>query len=724
MKYPFILFFRHKSYSAIDDFFIKNKEHLNCTIFFTNDKDDLNKLFNYNYQILITYSESKTEYVNDVASILPDRMINRWIHLDQEPSINIFNEMVNSCFINNCILDRVHVRPIFSIFTTTYNSYGKILRAYNSLKSQTLKDWEWVVVDDSPDDTHFKFLRETLLKDHRVRLYRKGENSGNIGNVKNEAVSLCKGKYILELDHDDAVLPDVLQDSTNVFNNNSEIGFIYMDCISLYENNNNHSFGDNVAKGYAGYYCQVINNKWVNVYITPNINNITLSHLTCCPNHPRIWRRNVLIELGNYSEFLPICDDYEIILRTALNTKIAKIHKVGYIQYMNDSNNNFSYIRNSEINRIGPSYIFNKYFNHFDINNKMKLLDAYEDEKYVYNNQPIWKNDASYKHNFCNLVLNVDYDKQYCIIGIDSLIFNLERIKELYKNKRNDFILIDNKCDQSYLFYKLGHYELERFKCYTLVDASNFELERYFMLLYKSCKDYEIIYSDIKRLQYNTDLNERSLVINNNTKPTDKYLEIGVETGITYNNVHFIDKIGVEPDTKYLINCKNIINKTSDEFFNDLEDIDILEGIKSYHKDVIFIDGLHQSEQMLNDINNSIQILEEGGKIFIDDILPLTYHEQFKIPIRHYYEDGILKYGESWTGDVWKVLYHILKHFSKNFFLTYYNNINYRGIGLLQIIKKFSINFDDITIINNYTYENDYNNYNILLADKSSELHL
>ena len=42
-----------------------------------------------------------------------------------------------------------------------------------------------------------------MINDSRVRLYRRSENNGNIGNVKNEAISLCRGKYILEFDHDD-----------------------------------------------------------------------------------------------------------------------------------------------------------------------------------------------------------------------------------------------------------------------------------------------------------------------------------------------------------------------------------------------------------------------------------------------------------------------------------------------------------------------------------------
>jgi len=713
-KYPFVLFFRYDKYSNIDNYFIENNLNLDCSLIFTSNKEDLNKLFNSSYQILITYGATENEYLNDVMSFISERMRYRWIHIKEEEEnikIDQFNYMINYCFINNCFYEREKVRPIFSVFTTTYNSYEKILRVYDSLKIQTLKDWEWVVLDDSPDDEHFKFLKELMLKDHRIRLYKRGENSGNIGNVKNEAVSLCRGKYVLEMDHDDILLPYVLQDSTNVFDKNEEIGFIYMDCISLYENGENHTFEGNLCKGYGAYYWQMLNNKWVNVYLTPNINNITLSHLCCCPNHPRIWRKDLLIKIGNYSEFLPICDDYEIILRTAVSTKIAKIHKVGYIQVMNESNNNFSLIRNAEINRIGPYHIYPQYFEKFDIHNKMKLLDAYEDEKYIYINNQIWENDDSYVHKFCNLIINLDYDFQYCIIGINSLILNLDRIKELYLNPRNDFILLESKCDRSYLFSKLNDFDLNRFKCYAIVDASDIELERYFKLLYKSCDNYEIINKNINHVKYNTDNFERYLVINNNSNPTDKYLEIGVETGFTYEHVHFNDKQGVDPDPKCSSECKNILKKTSDEFFYDLEDNINVKDNEDYCMDVVFIDGLHQSEQVVNDINNSIKILRKGGKIFMDDILPLTYHEQLKIPIKHYYENDILKYGESWTGDVWKVLYHILKYFSHNIVFSYFAHANYRGVALLKINSKFCIEYNDIDIINNYTYEKDFNDY-------------
>ena len=84
-------------------------------------------------------------------------------------------------------------------------------------------------------------MKSVLDKDKRVRLYKRSENSGNIGNVKNEAVSLCRGKYVLELDHDDEILPDLLQDASKVFDDNDDIGFIYADFSNVYENWENYN---------------------------------------------------------------------------------------------------------------------------------------------------------------------------------------------------------------------------------------------------------------------------------------------------------------------------------------------------------------------------------------------------------------------------------------------------------------------------------------------------
>ena len=722
MKYPFVIFYRKENLNDIDHFFIENSSKLDCSVFIANSVENVKNLHNSNFHLLITYGDDEKEYANELLTVISKKMLTRCNHIltnsDILKNIVVFNQIVNTIYINLCSIERMNTRPTFSLFTPSYNSYDKILRVFNSLQKQTLLDWEWVIIDDSPDDNNFYFLREHFSDEPRIRFYRRSNNNGSIGNVKNETIGLCRGNYIVEMDHDDELMPYVLQESADLFDSKPDIGFIYYDCACVYENGTNQWYGDFICKGYGGYYSQKYEDHWRLIYITPNINNITMSHLVCCPNHPRIWRKDVLLNMGSYCEYLPICDDYEIILRTCVSTNIAKIHKLGYIQYMNDSNNNFSLIRNSEINRIGPNFIYPIYFENFKINEIMKQKDAYEDETFIYQHSKIWERDqTNYKHNYCNLIINNDYDTQICIIGFDSLLLNIDEITELYNNPRNDFIILENKCSLKYLQERIERYNFVRMKCYTLVDTSNEQLINYFKLLYLSVPKYKIINSNIVKPIFNTDICKRSQIINKLTNKYDKYLEIGVEYGECFNETHFVNKVGVDPDPKFSPKVEQeLFLLTSDDFFqqyfiNDSICIDSLEIVKPLF-DVIFIDGMHQSEYFLRDINNSIHFLNEKGQIFIDDILPFNYNEQLKIPIKHYYENGILKYGENWTGDIWKVVYHILLHYNDNIYdFKYFYNINFRGIAVFKIKNKFQINLNDIDIINSYDYFKDFNNY-------------
>jgi hypothetical protein len=216
-------------------------------------------------------------------------------------------------------------------------------------------------------------------------------------------------------------------------------------------------------------------------------------------------------------------------------------------------------------------------------------------------------------------------------------------------------------------------------------------------------------------------------VINALTKPENRYLEIGIESGYTISNTHFVKKVGVDPDPK----CENIarteiVKCYSDDYFENVkiqndnlnicdnesvDSDDYLENLPSKTEfDVIFIDGMHHCENVLRDFNNSIKILSKNGIIFMDDILPFNYNEQLKIPTKHYYENGILKYGEEWTGDVWKFVYHLLKHYTNKVKVSYFYNRHYRGVLCLKILKSFEVvvSYDEL---NSYDYFKNFNDY-------------
>lgn len=326
------------------------------------------------------------------------RLRRRWLHVAEtelfgapgetpaavDARLARLGEQIQRCFLRAAVVaDRALQRPVFSVFTTTYRTGTRVRRAFLSLLAQELVDWEWVVLDDSPDDgEHFRMLGQLLAGDPRVRLYRRNGNNGSIGDVKNECIGLCRGRYLLELDHDDELTSTCLADCAAAFERDPAVGFVYTDFCNLHEDSLAHfRYPESYGLGLAGYYCRYLHcadaavsragaaadaafrrgDTWFApqyVSVTPQFCPVGSSHLVALPNHPRCWRRSVMEHMGSYPEFLPICDDQEILMRThACGTKMVKLHTVGYLQYMNSASNgsNFSYLRNQEICRMGST---------------------------------------------------------------------------------------------------------------------------------------------------------------------------------------------------------------------------------------------------------------------------------------------------------------------------------------------------------------------------------
>ena len=115
------------------------------------------------------------------------------------------------------------------------------------------------------------------------------------------------------------------------------------------------------------------------------------------------------------------------------------------------------------------------------------------------------------------------------------------------------------------------------------------------------------------------------------------YLEIGIDNGFNYNKIICTNKISVDPASGQYSYATPTFKMTSDDFFkHKAKDCGLF--------DIIFIDGLHHSDQVDKDIANSISNLSAGGFIILHDCNPLKKEDQI-IPRN--------KPGR-WNGDVWK----------------------------------------------------------------------
>lgn len=122
-----------------------------------------------------------------------------------------------------------------------------------------------------------------------------------------------------------------------------------------------------------------------------------------------------------------------------------------------------------------------------------------------------------------------------------------------------------------------------------------------------------------------------SLIEKNNY---NNYLEIGVFTGYTLDGCIAKNKIGVDPSIEHYRGNQDVFKGTSDEFFSQLD--------KNKKFSLIFIDGLHEAEQVYRDIQNSLKYLSEGGTIVLHDCNP---------PLYEHTTTGV---DGCWTGDTYK----------------------------------------------------------------------
>ena len=148
---------------------------------------------------------------------------------------------------------------------------------------------------------------------------------------------------------------------------------------------------------------------------------------------------------------------------------------------MNNDQNNFSWIRNSEINRLRHHLTPLCY-------STLKMYEVMEQKGALDRSDtflPIWKR-PSFEYRYCNGIADIGYETQYCILGMSAFYQHYSQLKQLYKD--NDFILLENQYDSTddKIGKILDRFKMDRIKFYSMKDCTESDLLSYFHLLYKS----------------------------------------------------------------------------------------------------------------------------------------------------------------------------------------------------------------------------------------------
>jgi len=141
------------------------------------------------------------------------------------------------------------------------------------------------------------------------------------------------------------------------------------------------------------------------------------------------------------------------------------------------------------------------------------------------------------------------------------------------------------------------------------------------------------------------------------------FLEIGVFRGNVFFNIKAKHKVAVDPSFSFTTSKRirrtikspnnlfaNFIEKTSDDFF--AQDAPTLYSTTKV--DISLIDGMHEYEFALRDVENTLKYLQPNGVIIMHDCNPQTPEAAVS------FNDWKNRNFEgNWNGDVWKTIVYL-----------------------------------------------------------------
>lgn len=112
--------------------------------------------------------------------------------------------------------------PLISVVMPIYNRTDLAVRAIESILNQTMKDFEFIIVDDGSNEETKKILKKYAKKDSRIRLIYNPKNRG-IAYSRQRGLEAAKGTYIAVMDSDDWSVPERLEKSLAFMQDHPEV---------------------------------------------------------------------------------------------------------------------------------------------------------------------------------------------------------------------------------------------------------------------------------------------------------------------------------------------------------------------------------------------------------------------------------------------------------------------------------------------------------------------
>lgn len=229
-------------------------------------------------------------------------------------------------------------KPLVSIIIPTYNRVDiTIATSIPSVLNQTYTNWELLIIDDGSTDNTKEVCKQLTEKDQRIKYFYE-ENKGQ-GAARNLGIKEARGNYVLLLDSDDALLPDMITTIIKIIIDNN---YDYVTC-----------------------------KRWVFNY-SKGIFDINISNPSCA-----IYKKCLFEKLGYFDENNNIrgVEDTDLFISWEINKKIKniKIKNKNILEplvvYLEHTNQETSHSNIERIKKLNEKTII--------------IIDKYKNNKYI-----------------------------------------------------------------------------------------------------------------------------------------------------------------------------------------------------------------------------------------------------------------------------------------------------------------------------------------------------
>lgn len=251
--------------------------------------------------------------------------------------------------------------PLVSIVAVCYNHSQYIIETLDSIKNQTYRNIELIIMDDCSTDNSVEVIQQWINENNYSCKFIAHDINKGLCKTLNDALGIISGKYYQVLACDDIILKNKIENQVSLFRKlNEDYAVIYSDANIM----------DKDSKKLHGLFIQRHKPKMLKVpsgYIYDE-----LMQSNYIPAMSVLIRTDYVRKIKGYDEDISY-EDYDLWLRLA---KSYKFHFSDYKCCMYRIHNNNMHASDEFKNKalINSFYIFSKHLDNTLAYNKAKLL--------------------------------------------------------------------------------------------------------------------------------------------------------------------------------------------------------------------------------------------------------------------------------------------------------------------------------------------------------------